>query len=169
MKITPVQQWFIKHITHLCGTIRINSYNSSVISQKDKSLNGSNFFKKLAFFVFLFPPVWNSPFCLITDELSERYNKVLEKWEAIFYLNIADPRQKTKTVIKRWNQRPVESYLRALSMSSGYYTCGCNRPREDNVVQTPATVKQHNLQTGGVDQVDQDLQSLHILRWKWIV
>ena len=49
-------------------------------------------------------------------------------------------------------------------MSSGYYTCGCNRPREDNVVQTPATVKQHNLQTGGVDQVDQDLQSLHILR-----
>ena len=33
----------------------------------------------------------------------------------------------------------------------------CNHQREDNVVQTPAAVKQHNLHMGGVDQVDQHL------------
>ena len=64
----------------------IHHQNSSVIWQKDESQNGGKrtcayrevknvrFSENVACFVFWLPPFWNSPFCHITDELSDAFS-----------------------------------------------------------------------------------------------
>ena len=98
-----------------------NNDKSSVIRQKVESQNGcfkktnhAKFSKKtnisyplirthvrfsenLAGFVFLKHPFWNSPFCLITDEIDQNNFKVLKKDCQIFIketINIQPPRER---------------------------------------------------------------------------
>ena len=57
--------------------VKVDFFKSSAIRQKDESQNGGNkktkinlrFSENFLCFVFLLPPFWDLPFCLITDEI----------------------------------------------------------------------------------------------------
>ena len=83
------QLWTISHIaSHIClfvfvfWLIKFYFLNSSVIRQTwaYQGVRNVRFWKNLACFVFLKHPFWDSPFCLITDELYlHHYENVMSR------------------------------------------------------------------------------------------
>ena len=95
-------------------------------------------------------------------------NTILQKGEAAFYQH--DSIVIVKYRAKRDSARGQPKVVFVLSTSYGAAMKNTNRVDTDgNVIQKPTSIIDYNHNMGGVDLVDQQLDSLHILRksYKW--
>ena len=98
----------------------------------------------------------------------ELKNTILQKGEAAFYQH--DSIVIVKYRAKRDSARGQPKVVYVLSMSHGAAMKNTNRVDKDgNVIQKPTSIIDYNHNMGGVDLVDQQLDSLEVLRksYKW--